>query len=37
MAGLLFYKEWYGLLFGMYAVLILLYPILIFHKLKKLK
>lgn len=36
-AGVLFWKEWYGLLFGMYAVLILLYPILIFNKLKKLR
>ncbi len=36
-AGLLFFKEWYGLLFGMYAMLILLYPFLIFHKLKKVK
>ncbi len=36
-AGLLFWKEWYGLLFGMYAVMIGLYPLLIFHKLKKLR
>jgi MFS family permease len=36
-AGGLFFLEWYGLLFGMYAVMIGAYPILIFHKLKKLR
>mgnify|MGYP001577682084 CR=1 FL=1 len=37
MAGFFFWKEWEGLLFGMYGVLIALYPLLIFHKLKKLR